>query len=80
MIDDIYDTCKGIHVSLMSNEVGILKDAVDTIIQWLLITIVLTKVHLHYCLLFYLLYTRELELGEFFIFKPLFNIKISYLG
>nr|KAJ0223770.1 hypothetical protein LSAT_V11C200069380 [Lactuca sativa] len=43
MIDNIDERYKGIHVPVITNEVGTLEDAVGTVIQWPRITIVLSK-------------------------------------
>nr|KAJ0224537.1 hypothetical protein LSAT_V11C100047740 [Lactuca sativa] len=43
MIDNIDERYKGISVPVMTNEVGILEDAVGTVIQWPRIAIVLSK-------------------------------------
>ena len=65
MIDNIDERYKGIPVPVMTNEVGTLEDAVGTVIQWSRIAIVLSKVHLHYPLIFYLPYINFLKMREF---------------
>ncbi|CAH1444016.1 unnamed protein product [Lactuca virosa] len=43
MIDNIDESYKGVPIPVMTNEVGILEDAVGTVIQWSRIAIVLSK-------------------------------------
>ena len=52
MIDDVNSKFKVIPVPVMTDEVSILENAIDTVIQWPRIAIVLRKVYLHYLFLF----------------------------
>ena len=61
MIDNIDEIYIGILVHVMTDEFGILEDVISTVIQWLRVIIVLSKVHLHYPLIFYLPYINFLK-------------------